>query len=191
MRSESTWFRRDKRKFQKANLLLSPCITEQGGLWADFGCGEGIFTAVLFQLLGSECEIHAVDKNQHALGRLKRNFQRSFPEAHISICHADFTDPLPIPTLNGFIMANALHFIPDDQKEQVLAELCGLLKPGGKMIVVEYNARRGNYAVPFPIHEAEFFNLATCLDLHNSHIVTKVRSTFMGEMYAGIAFASE
>jgi ubiquinone/menaquinone biosynthesis C-methylase UbiE len=191
MRSENVWFQRDKRKFQKANLLLSPCITEHGGVWADFGCGEGIFTAILFQSLGPECEIHAIDKNQHALARLKRNFQGSFPEAHISICHADFTDPLPLPALDGFIVANALHFIPDDQKEQVLAAFCGLLKPGGKIIVVEYNARRGNYAVPFPLHEDEFFNLASRLQLHNPHIATNVPSSFMGEMYTGIAFASE
>jgi ubiquinone/menaquinone biosynthesis C-methylase UbiE len=187
METENTWFSHHKGKFQKAHQLLSPCISEQGGVWADFGCGEGIFTAILFELVGPECEIYAIDKNQRALNRLKDNFRVTFPKASLHIHHADFTKPLSLPPLDGFILANALHFIRDDQKGHVLEELAMNIKPDGKVIVIEYNTSRGNYAVPFPLPEDEFINIARELDLRNPRIVTRVPSSFLSEMYAGSA----
>jgi len=187
MEIQTKWFARDKRKFKKARRLLSPCISERGGVWADFGCGEGIFTAILFELIGPECEIHAVDKSQRALSRLKDNFRETFPSAALHVHHADFTSPLPLPTLDGCTLANALHFIRDEHKWHVLEQLAKNIKSDGKIIVIEYNTNRGNYAVPFPLPEDEFINLARKLDLRNPRIVTRVPSSFLGEMYAGSA----
>jgi ubiquinone/menaquinone biosynthesis C-methylase UbiE len=189
MEKENCWFFQDKRKFKKAKRLLSPCFSERGGTWADFGCGEGIFTAVLYELLGPKCKIYAVDKNQRALNKLKHNFLNAFPHALIQIDCADFTTPLSLPPLDGFILANALHFIQDNQKEVVLAGLSRLLKPEGIIIIIEYNTNRSNYAVPFPIPEGEFLKLADQINLQNAHIVTRVPSSFLGEMYAGMAIA--
>lgn len=187
MEAEEKWFSRDARKFKKAQQLLSPCISDDGGRWADFGCGEGIFTAVLYKLLGSESEIYAVDKNRRALRSLEQNFQDSFPEASLHINCADFTTLLSLPPLDGFVLANALHFIQDDQKEEVLTNLSGLLKNGGKFIIVEYNTNRSNFAVPYPLPVDDFLKLADQLNLQNAHIATRVPSSFLGEMYAGTA----
>ena len=187
MEPQTNWFSRDERKFKKARRLLSPCISEQGGVWADFGCGEGIFTAILFELVGPECEIHAVDESQRALSKLKDNFKESFPNAYLHVHHADFTTPFPLTTLAGCILANALHFIRDEHKGHVLEQLAKNIKPDGKIIVIEYNTNRGNYAVPFPLPEDGFITLASKLDLQNPQIVTRVPSSFLGEMYAGSA----
>jgi ubiquinone/menaquinone biosynthesis C-methylase UbiE len=191
METENSWLSLNKRKLQKAQRLLSPCISERSGVWADFGCGAGVFTAVLFTLLGPKCEIHAVDKSQRALNRLNKNFQDTFPETSLHIQRADFTSPISMPPLDGFILANALHFIRDKDKGRVLEDLSRKLKSGGKIIVVEYNTNRGNYAVPHPLSEDEFLKLARQQNLQNPHIVTKVPSSFLGEMYAGIAYAPE
>lgn len=189
MGAENRWLSRDARKFKKAQQLLSPCITKSGGRWADFGCGEGIFTAVLYNLLGPKCEIYAVDKSQRALGRLKHNFQDTFPDASLHINHADFTTPLSLPALDGFILANAFHFIRDDQKGLVLVELSRLLKPEGQIIIIEYNTSRSNYAVPYPLPENEFLRLADLINLQNARIMARVPSSFLGELYAGRAYA--
>jgi ubiquinone/menaquinone biosynthesis C-methylase UbiE len=190
MKTEIGWLTRDKRKFRKAQQLLSPCILERGGLWADLGCGEGIFTAVLYEQMGQEGEIYAVDKNRKALSTLEDNFREIYPEASIHLLHADFKEPLSIPPLDGILMANALHFVEDDQKAPVLEGLSKKLKSTGKIIIIEYNTSRSNYAVPFPLDEDRFLELAAQVHLQNPRIVAKVPSSFLGEMYTGIALSS-
>ena len=56
-------------------------------------------------------------------------------------------------------MANSLHFVAD--KAPVLSRLIRLLKPGGRLIVVEYNTSRGNSAVPYPLDEHGFLELGS------------------------------
>jgi ubiquinone/menaquinone biosynthesis C-methylase UbiE len=190
MKSESGWLTRDRRKFKKAQHLLPPCIDETGGVWADLGCGEGIFTAVLYEQIGPSCQIHAVDINRRVLDKLKQNFQETYPDANINILHANFEEPLSLPNLDGVILANALHFVKDDQKAFVLENVSKRLKPNGKIIVIEYNTDRGNLAVPYPLPEKDFVKLALRLCLRQPLIVVKVPSTFLWEMYAGTALAS-
>jgi ubiquinone/menaquinone biosynthesis C-methylase UbiE len=187
----SSWHERDARKFKKARQLLSPCVDEVGGVWADFGCGEGIFTAVLYEQIGQASQIYAIDKNRRALNKLKHNFQETYPQANIQLLHANFTSPLSLPALDGFVLANALHFVKNDQKASILGQLSTNLKSEGLVIFVEYNTNRGNLAVPFPVNEEQFLALAKQVGLQWPRIVVKVPSSFMGEMYAGTALAPQ
>ena len=184
------WLEKNAGKLEKPRHLLPPCIPTQGGVWADIGCGEGIFTTVLYELVGPDCEIYAVDKNRRPLQKLLNNFAEQYPEANVMTLQKDFTQPLDLPTLDGFVMANALHFIQDDLKGNTLDRLVKLLKPGGRAIIIEYNARRGNVAVPHPLDEKGFVELASEIGLVDVHIAAKVPSSFMGEMYAGVGIAA-
>ena len=104
----------------------------------------------------------------------------------MSQAHADFTRPLSLlPPLDGMLLANALHFVPE--KQPVLAALASLLRPGGRLVVVEYNTRQGNYAVPHPLDETGFLSLAQAVGLVRARILVRVPSTFLGEMYTGVA----
>jgi ubiquinone/menaquinone biosynthesis C-methylase UbiE len=173
-------------QIEKAVTLLHPGSPGPGGVWADVGCGDGIFTTALHRLIRPGSEIYAVDKNQRALNNLTRYFRKSFPDAVLHPVRADFTRGLALSPLDGLLMANSLHFVRD--KGPVLARLVDLLKPGGRLIVVEYNTTRGNIYVPFPLDEFEFLTLARQAGLHEAEIVTRIPSTFLGEFYAGLAF---
>ena len=63
-----------------------------------------------------------------------------------------------------------------------------LLKPGGRLIIVEYNTNQGNIYVPHPLDEFEFLTLVRQAGLHRAQIVARIPSTFLGEFYAGLAF---
>jgi ubiquinone/menaquinone biosynthesis C-methylase UbiE len=172
-------------RIEKAVTLLRPGIPEPSGVWADVGCGDGIFTAALHRLVRPGSEIYAVDKNQRALDGLVRTFQESLSEAVLHPIRADFTRGLALPPLDGLVMANSLHFVQD--KAPVLVRLVDLLKPGGRLIVVEYNTNQGNPYVPHPLDEFEFLTLARQIGLHEAQIVARIPSTFLGEFYAGLA----
>ena len=178
-----TWAEREARRIHKAITLLQLGIPGAGGVWADIGCGDGIFTSALHSLIRPDDEIYAVDQDQYALDALVRNFAASYPDALLHPVCADFTRGLGLPRLDGLVMANSLHFVTD--KAPVLTRLTRLLKPGGRLIVVEYNTGRGNPAVPYPLDEAGFLKLAADVGLRDVRITARIPSSFLGEMYAG------
>lgn len=184
-----TWLEKNARRLEKPRQLLPNCLPEPGGTWADIGCGEGVFTVVLYEIIGPDCEIHAVDKNRGALRRLEANFAETHPQATLHAHKADFRDPLELPQLDGLVIANALHFVIDEQKGEVLQRLVHNLKPGGRAIIVEYNAQRGNLAVPYPLDDAGFIELGRKTGLADLRIAARTPSSFMGEMYAGVGIA--
>ncbi|HEX2679964.1 MAG TPA: class I SAM-dependent methyltransferase, partial [Candidatus Dormibacteraeota bacterium] len=110
-----------------------------GSHWADLGAGEGAFTEALADVLGPPAQIIAVDKDARALRTIAGRFETRV---------ADFTRPLDLHALDGVLMANSLHFVRD--KQPVLASVRAMLKPGGRLVVVEYGADRGNMWVPYP-----------------------------------------
>jgi ubiquinone/menaquinone biosynthesis C-methylase UbiE len=181
-----TWLEREARRIDKARTLLQPAVKGAGGTWADLGCGEGVFTYLLLTLLQPGSEIYTVDKNRSALQRLQDHIAESIPDASIHPLRADFTRPLSLPPLDGMVLANTLHFVR--HKAPLLEQLARLLKPGGRLIVVEYNTNRGNWAVPHPIDETGFLELAQEVGLRQNQIVAKAPSTFLGEMYTGLGY---
>ncbi|HMJ79831.1 MAG TPA: methyltransferase domain-containing protein, partial [Candidatus Dormibacteraeota bacterium] len=133
--------------------LIGRGVRGAGPVWADLGSGRGAFTLALADLLLSEgresATIHSVDRDGAALRDQAREVARRFPAVALIVHAADFTRPLPIPTLDGLVMANALHFVHDPVPALELVH--GYLRPGGRLVLVEYDAERGNAWVPFPI----------------------------------------
>ncbi len=174
--------------------LLRGAIAEKGGRWADLGSGEGAFTLALRDLLGPEAEIISVDKDKTALEEQKRNFQSQFPNSNIQYSHADFTQPLnllvsqslissrSVSPLDGIVIANALHFVRD--KERVLRNLRGYLKPGGRFVLVEYNIDSGNTWVPHPISFETFRTLAPRAGLGEPRLLATKPSRFLRQIYS-------
>lgn len=92
---------------------------------------------------------------------------------------------LPIRAIRRHDMANSLHFVRD--KEAVLRRICDLLRSGRCLVIIEYNTRHGNGAVPYPLDDAAFLSLAGRVGLVQSEIRARAPSTFLGEMYTGVA----
>lgn len=179
----SNWFKGEDRRSRKARQLLQPAVAGLGGTWADLGCGDGVFTLLLDEFLQPGSELYAIDKNKQALRQLERKLKTG-SNSSIHLVPADFTQTFSLPSLDGLLMANSLHFVVD--KISVLARLIEHLKPGGCVVVIEYNTNRVNYAVPYPLDETDFLKLAAQLGLIEAEIVAKVPSSFLGEMYTGV-----
>ncbi|MEZ4865446.1 MAG: class I SAM-dependent methyltransferase [Caldilineaceae bacterium] len=181
----SSW---NDRRARKARLLLRPAMTATlGGRWADIGCGDGVFTRLLVEWLAPGSTVVAVDRDQGALRRLVQALPAQARTA-VQPLRADFTQPLSLPDpapLDGLLLANSLHFVR--QKEPVLTQLVGLLRPGGAVIIIEYNADRGNGAVPYPLRDERCLALMRATGLHEAYIVTREPSSFLGEIYTAMA----
>lgn len=156
------------------------------GHWADLGAGSGAFTLALRELLGSNAEVYAVDRDQNRLSILAQAYRFWFDSAdNLHLIRGDFTESINVPLLDGVLMANSLHFVRD--KEKVLHHVGSFLKPGGALLLVEYNVDRGNPWVPHPLSFDTFRNLAPRAGFSEPRLLEKHPSSFLREFYSAIA----
>jgi SAM-dependent methyltransferase len=163
------------------------------GVWADFGSGGGAFTLALADLLGKGertspgATIHSVDRDAGVLAQQRRAMQAQFPAAAVTYHRADFTHKLDLPPLDGIIMANSLHFVR--HKTPVLALIRGYLKPGGRLVIVEYNTDRGNTWVPYPFSFASWEELAQSNGFVHTRLLRTRSGSFLDGMYSALSMS--
>lgn len=157
-----------------------------GGVWADLGSGEGAFTLALADLLGSGGRIHTVDRDTGALKVQQRTMQERFPEVAVELHRVDFTRMLDLPPLDGIVMANSLHFHRDHLS--VVRHVVALLKPEGRLVLVEYDSDRGNVWVPHPLSYVTWERVARDVGLTGTRLLHRVPSRFLGAIYSALSF---
>ena len=152
--------------------------------WADLGAGAGAFTLALADLIGDSATIYAVDRDRSALQALRQAMHDRFPLTVVHDVTGDFTRALPLPPLDGIVMANSLHFVTSHNKEAVLRRVKAHLKPGGRFILVEYNIDHGNLWVPHPLSYPTWEALSRRVGFLSTHLLATVPSHFLGQIYA-------
>jgi ubiquinone/menaquinone biosynthesis C-methylase UbiE len=167
--------------------LLRDGIDAKGGEWAELGVGEGAFTLALADLLGPGAHIIAVDRDAGSMRGLAAEMGKRFPGTRVDVVVADFTRPLALNKLDGIVMANSLHFVRD--KSPVLARVREMLRPGGRLIVVEYGSDRGNPWVPHPFSYQRWEQMAAGAGFERTRMIGTVPSRYLGSMYSAVTFA--
>lgn len=84
-------------------------------------------------------------------------------------------------------MANSLHFVRD--KQPVLEAVHRMLRPGGRLIVVEYGADRGNPWVPHPFTYGSWEKMAARAGFRNTRLLKTIPSRWLGSMYSAVSEA--
>ncbi len=110
---------------------------------------------------------------------------RRFPDAELEVRVADFTKPLALQELDGIVMANSLHFVRD--KGPVLDAVRAMLRPGGRLILVEYGTDRGNAWVPHPMSFRTWKKVADEAGLLGTVQLHTVPSHHFGAMYSALS----
>jgi ubiquinone/menaquinone biosynthesis C-methylase UbiE len=114
-------------------------------VWADLGCGTGLFTFALANLLQPGSTIYALDKSNTPLSE--------YPYPHRITIHQQQTDfeknEIDFVGLGGILMANSLHYMAD--KKQLINKLSSHIKDNGIFLIVEYDTMKSNPWVPYPI----------------------------------------
>lgn len=165
--------------------LLRGGIAGPGGIWADLGSGTGAFTLALADLIGPTGEIYSVDKDRGSLKEQERAMSARFPGTTVHYLVADFSRKLELPPLDGVVMANSLHYQRD--KDAALQLVRGYLRPGGRLLLVEYNADRGNPWVPYPLSYSTWEMVARRNGFADTRLLARVPSRFLNEMYSALS----
>jgi len=82
-----------------------------------------------------------------------------------------------------------LHFIRD--KLPLLERLITYLKPKGRLIIVEYNTRKANRWVPYPLTYDDWEQLALQAGFASTQLLKTRPSSFLGEFFSAVSITSE
>jgi ubiquinone/menaquinone biosynthesis C-methylase UbiE len=160
------------------------------GTWVDVGAGTGTFSLALAELLGPTGNVIAIDTNERALRQLSTNAGRTgATHAPVSTVHTDMHDlsaiaDLAAGSIDGFLFANVLHFTPTP--DTVLTQAAKLLKPDGRILVVEYDRRQANPWVPHPLPLGRLAEVARYAGLTAPREIARRPSAYHREMYLAV-----
>lgn len=165
-------------------LLRTAVAHADGEVWANLGAGTGVFTRALAALVGAGGRVIAVDRDDRALNTIRGWATRTPGAPDVTLLHADVARGLTLPPIDGVVMANVLHFIPD--AAGVLASVAARLSPGGRVVVIEYEGRRPSPWVPYPVSAARLEELAAAAGLAPPRVVATRPSAYGGELYVAV-----
>jgi SAM-dependent methyltransferase len=163
--------------------LIREGVAGAGVRWLELGAGEGAFTLALADVLGPRADILVTDRDGRAVDRAADAVGRRFPAVGVEARRVDFTDELPAGPFDGVLAANTLHFVARDARRGVLEAIRDVIRPGGRLVVVEYDADRGNPWVPHPFSFETWRDEAARAGFGVPRLIGRVPSRFLGAIY--------
>lgn len=136
------------------------------------------------ELLGPEGRIYSVDSDARSLRVQEQELRMRFPLLRVQFIRADFNDRLDISGLDGIVMANSLHFQKDACA--VLLHVSRWLKPGGRIVVVEYDIEIPNPWVPYPVPFSRLPAAAACAGLSDPRLLDSRPSRYHRRVYSAV-----
>ena len=103
----------------------------------DVGCGTGTLAIEVQQRVGATGRVFGVDPGTRQIARARsKAARRNLPiEFQIGVIeHLEFPDQTFDVVLNTLMM----HHLPDELKRQGLSEIARVLKPGGRLIIADF-----------------------------------------------------
>jgi ubiquinone/menaquinone biosynthesis C-methylase UbiE len=123
-----------RRWFHNGIKMLQPWV-KPGQTVVDIGCGMGVFTIPLAQLVGEEGIVYAVDLQEKMLLGLKRRAERAGVQNRIHMIQCQ-KDDIGLKIKADFVLAFwMVHEVAEPS--HFLEQVYQLLKPGGHFLLVE------------------------------------------------------
>ena len=104
----------------------------------DVGCGTGDLTLLAKKRSGSTGQVCGIDASPEMIEVARRKAARQ----HLNIdFRVDVIERLPFPdaTFDVVLSSLMMHHLPADLKPKALAEIRRVVKPTGKLVIVEFN----------------------------------------------------
>lgn len=104
----------------------------------DFGAGTGAYSSILWDRVGEEGQVYALDALPQSLESLRRQSLKSGKRC-MTIC-TEFESELPMrdDLLDLAVVANVLHAVDPVRRPHFVGELHRVLVPGGQVLVLDW-----------------------------------------------------
>ena len=115
----------------------------------DAGCGNGYMAKAFAKRLGNSGKVFAVDPDGAAIDKL----QKEIGELPIIAMATDITQPIAVDSLSVDLiyLSTVMHGFSKEQIQNFQKEVHRLLKPGGRLAVVEIKKEKTPFGPPVEI----------------------------------------
>lgn len=124
--------------YQKPHEVMEALAIKEGEIVADIGAGSGYFTMRLAKHVGPKGRVYAVDVSPDMVRHLHARV-RDAKLSNVSPILAPPDDPLLPEPVDRFLIVDVWHHVEDQPK--YLDHMKKLLKPGGQVIMIDFQKR--------------------------------------------------
>lgn len=139
----------------KADLLAQE-EKALGGVWIDWGCGDGLTTLKLAERIQSGCFI-GYDPSKESIDIAKQQHRENLSFHTFN----GFDIPEKNESADVVLLSCVLHHVAFDQHDLLLQEVNRILKPGGRVYIIEHNPY--NPGTRYLVHTCPFDHDAVLL----------------------------
>ncbi len=119
--------------------LLCPVHLKHGESVLDVGCGTGSLAIAVKRHVGPAGAVIGIDASPEMLARAKKKARRAGSEVVFKQAAAQAL-PFPDAQFDAVLSAVMLHHLPRKAREQCAQEMRRVLKPDGRVLVVDFAA---------------------------------------------------
>ena len=142
-------FLNKERQFREAVVALAEI--QPGEKVLDVGCGSGTLTMTAKQQAGPTVEVCGTDAAPEMIGRARQKAAQAGLEIDFRTGLAEAID-FPDNSFDVVLSSFMVHHLPGDLKSKTFAEIYRVLKPGGRLLVVDFEPpKKGLPALILPL----------------------------------------
>jgi ubiquinone/menaquinone biosynthesis C-methylase UbiE len=131
------WLERPERDQEEhTTRLLEALKFKHGEVVADIGAGTGYFTRRMARMIAPSGRVLAVDIQREMLDLLTNNLAEQGITNVVPILGTDKDPKLPRASVDSILMVDVYHEF--DHPFEMVEAMCRAMKPGGRMIFVEF-----------------------------------------------------
>jgi ubiquinone/menaquinone biosynthesis C-methylase UbiE len=135
--SGADWLEREGREEeQRPDLIVRTMKLREGEVVADIGAGTGYFTRRLGKAVGRSGRVNPEDIQPEMLALLRKNVEKAGLTNVIPVLGAVDDPKLPKKAIDWILLVDVYHEL--QRPEAMLARMREILKPSGKVALVEY-----------------------------------------------------
>ena len=121
-----------------SRMVIELANVQPGDKVLDVGCGTGNLTLTAKSYAGPDGEVYGIDAAPEMIQVAKKKASRSGQEV---VFEVGLIEELAFPEANFDVVISrlAIHHLPDDLKRKGFSEILRVLKPGGHLLVADFN----------------------------------------------------
>jgi ubiquinone/menaquinone biosynthesis C-methylase UbiE len=128
--------REDREVYAKRNEILAAAAVKPGMSVADIGAGTGLFTMMFSEAVKPGGRVYAVDISQAFIDYIRQTAQARKRDNITAIVNDGTEVPLPEASVDLVFMSDVYHHF--EHPAETLLSIRKALRPGGRMVVVDY-----------------------------------------------------
>jgi ubiquinone/menaquinone biosynthesis C-methylase UbiE len=137
--------RRDRDIEEDTSLAVRLLGLKKGWVVADVGAGSGYFTVRMAKSVGDTGKVYANDLQPGMIEILQKNVEKAKLKNVVPVLGTLDDPKLPAETLDMILMVDVYHEF--SRPQQMLHKMREALKPGGRLVLLEYRAEDPNVPI--------------------------------------------